>query len=129
MNKQLKLLLILTPICLVLAGLTLFICLIDSTFGTDKIIITIALAVWAFFIIPSVLYAINWAKIHINNPDPARSFRIGMIWGDLIFLLLIVIAPVSGTMWFVKAIRKITSSVKNKPVENSEIEAEDIFKA
>lgn len=126
MNKHIKSLLIVAPICLALAGLTVFLCLIDSTFDTDKIIITIVLAVWGFFIAPAVLYAIGWAKIHLNNADPARSFRIGWLWGDLIFLVLIIIAPVSGILWFVKTIKSIVLSVKKKQIENSE-SGEDIF--
>lgn len=114
MNKYIKSLLIVVPICLVLAGVTVLLCLLDTSFANDKIIMTILLSVWAFFIIPSVLYAINWAKTHLNNADPTRSFRIGWLWGDLIFFGLIIVAPVSGMLWFVKTIKEILTSIKIK---------------
>lgn len=127
MNKQVKSLLIVLPICLVLAGLTIFLCFLDSTFVIDYLIIAIILSVWAFFIVPSVFYAIDWAKMRLKNAKPEQSFRIGYVWGDVIFLLLIIIAPVTGILWFVKTIKEIVLSGKNKNhIENSEIE-EDIF--
>lgn len=113
MKKPIKSLLIVTPICILLVGLTILLCLLDTTFDIDKIVIAIVLSVWAFFIVPAILYAINWAKLHLNNADPARSFRIGMIWGDLIFILLIIAAPVSGILWFVKIIKDIALSKKS----------------
>lgn len=127
MNKQVKSLLIVLPICLVLAGLTIFLCFLDSTFVIDYLIIVIILSVWAFFIVPSVFYAIDWAKMRLKDAKPEQSFRIGYAWGDVIFLLLIIIAPITGILWFVKTIKEIVLSGKNKNhIENSEIE-EDIF--
>lgn len=128
MHKQLKSLLIVVPICLILAGLTVFLCLLDSTFDSGKIIIAVVLSVWAFFIVPAVLYSISWATLHLNNADPARSFRIGYLWGDLLFLFLIIVAPVSGVLWFIKTIKNIVLSGRNdKHIDHSEIETEDIF--
>lgn len=127
MHKQVKSLLIVLPLCLVLAGLTIFLCFLDPTFVIDYLIIAIILSVWAFFIVPSVFYAIDWAKMCLKDTNPEQSFRIGYVWGDLIFLLLIIIAPVTGILWFVKTIKEIVLSGKNKNhIENSEIE-EDIF--
>lgn len=127
MNQQIKSLLIVTPICIVSAGLTVALCFIDSAFVRDKIITVILLSVWAFFLVPSVLYAIGWARLHLNHADPLQSFRIGWIWGDLIFLGLIAVAPVSGLLWYIQTIKAVALSLKREKQKNSEIGKDDIF--
>lgn len=126
MNGQLKRLLLVLPICLVLSGLTIILCFLDSSFVAEYMIIAILLSVWAFFIVPSVFYAVGWAKKRLYV-KPENSFRFGYVWGDLIFLLLIMIAPFTGILWFVKTIKEIALSGKNRNnADNSEIES-DVF--
>lgn len=110
MNKQAKLLLIVVPICFALAALLVGLCFLDKSTDADKTVMTVVLGVWAFFIVPSVFYAIGWAKKLFNNADPQKSFQVGYLFGNLIFLLLIFIAPVSGVLWFVTTVKKMLSS-------------------
>ncbi len=127
MNRRLKLFLIVMLTCFALAGLSVGLCFLDNSFGVDKALIVGFIGVWAFFIVPSVFYAIDWAKKLFNTVDPEQSFKVGYLFGDLIFLFLIIIAPVSGLLWFVKTIKSIAATKRTNAVESPETNTEDIF--
>ena len=109
MKKQIKSLLIALGLSIVAAGATAYLCYLDSAFFTGKTVISVLLTVWVFFLVPSFVFAIEKAKRYFNDADPAHSFRVGFVWGDLIILFLVIIAPISGVLWYFE---EINSSVK-----------------
>ncbi|MCM1306042.1 MAG: hypothetical protein NC037_01265 [Bacteroides sp.] len=116
MNKHLKSLLIVTPICLALAGLSVLLYLIDPNFAptADILVSMILVTVWAFFIVPSIPFAIRHAKNYFSKMDFRRGFHFGYLlgcgWGVMIFIIILFVSPITGTLWFADTIK---SAVKD----------------
>ena len=74
---------------------------------------------WAFFIVPSVLFAIILAKRFFQDKPEEEiyrvSFRIGMIFGyGGLFALCLIASPVMGTMWYIFTIKEIAAAEREK---------------
>ena len=86
MNKIQQLLIVL-PICIVLAGVTVLLYFLDPTFIPNAYTITsmVIVVLWAFFIIPSILFDVQLAKKYFGSKSPENAFRdrvrIGVILG------------------------------------------------
>ena len=134
MSRQLKSLLIVIPICFVLAGLTVFLYLIDPAFeATWYVISSMALVtVWAFFIAPALPFTIVWVKKFFGNMNFEQSFRLGYLlgcgWGVLALLFFLIASPVSGTLWLVQTAKAVRSSAKeNRERAKNPNESDDVF--
>ncbi len=130
MNKQIKALFIVVPICFALAGIVVLLSLLYGDFDIDysyMVVSAVLLAVWAFFIVPAVLFALDWAKSCLDGVDGVRAFGFGSWIGlqlDVIFILLIITSPVTGSMWFVVTVK---GAVKNKKTK-ADINNDEPFK-
>lgn len=127
MNKQIKALLIVVPICFALAGIAVLVCLFDWSFDIDyayMVASAVFVVVRAFFIVPAVLFALDWLKERLEGMDERRaylmSFRAGYLWGGLILMLMYVFSPVIGCMWFVGTVKGAVKNKKTKTNENSD---------
>lgn len=134
MSRQLKSLLIVIPICFVLAGLTVFLYLIDPAFeATWYVISSMALVtVWAFFIAPALPFTIAWVKKFFGNMNFEQSFRLGYLfgcgWGVLALLFFLIASPVSGTLWLIQTAKAVRSSAKeNRERAKNPNESDDVF--
>lgn len=128
MNKKIKQLSIVLPLSFILASLAILSSLLDPYFVPDlyRISSLIILTLWAFFITPTILFAINWIKETCENETPEQAFRsgarIGVFFGiGGIVLLCLLVSPVVGTIWFAQTIKEISVNVKanKKRTENS----------
>lgn len=131
MNK-IKQLLIVFPICLVLAGLTVLIYLLDPTFAPDLYRVTsmVIVVLWAFFIIPSLLLVVKLAIDYFEGKTPEHAFRngarIGVVLGiGGLIILCLLFSPIGGTIWFIQTIKQIIVSIKQKKETKSN--ESDIF--
>lgn len=134
MSRQLKSLLIVIPICFVLAGLTVFLYLIDPAFeATWYVISSMALVtVWAFFIAPALPFTIVWVKKFFGNMNFEQSFRLGYLlgcgWGVLALLFFLIASPVSGTLWLIQTAKAVRSSAKeNRERAKNPNESDNVF--
>lgn len=131
MNK-IKQLLTVLPICLALAGLAVLIYLLDPTFIPDlyRVASMVIVVLWAFFIIPSLLFDVKLAIDYFGGKTPEQAFRngahIGVIlgFGGLIVLCLIF-SPIGGTIWFIQTIKQIIISIKQK--KEAKLSESEIF--
>lgn len=121
MNKKAKQLLIVLFFSFVLAGLSILSSLLDPTFVPDlyRISSLVILTLWALFIIPTILFAINWIKESCEKATYEQAFydgaRIGVCLGfGGIVILCFLLSPVVGTIWFIQTIKEISSSIKAK---------------
>ena len=112
--SKLKQILIVFPICLVLAGLAMLIYLLDPMFAPDLYRVTsmVIVVLWAFFIVPSLLFDIKLAKDYFEGKSPELSFRIGMRIGVVfgiggLIILCLIVSPLGGTIWFVQTVKQI----------------------
>ena len=120
MNKTEQLLIVLT-ISIALAGLAVLLYLLDPTFIPDAYRITSMVIVvsWAFFITPSMLFDAQLAKNYFKGKSPEHAFKdgvhIGVILGFVgVIVLSLLVSPVTGIMWYIRTVRKIAISKKNK---------------
>lgn len=83
MNRQLKHLLLVIPSCFALSGITVLLYLLDAKFEvTPFIILSMVLAsVFAFFIVPSLIFAVRWTVNYFGNLNFEQSFRLGYLFG------------------------------------------------
>lgn len=121
---------IVLPCSLLLTALVVIAYFLDPSFVNDfyRLSSMIIAVLWAFFIVPSVLFAIILAKRFFQdrpNEEIYRvSFRIGVIFGyGGLFALCLIASPVTGTMWYVFTIKEIAAAEKKKR-QNSD---DDIF--
>ncbi len=133
MNKTEQLLIVLT-ISIVLAGLAVLLYLLDPTFIPDAYRVTSMVIVvsWAFFITPSMLFDAQLAKNYFEGKSPEHAFkdgvRIGVILGFVgIIVLNLLVSPVTGIMWYIRTVRKIAISKKNKNQCSDISDKNDIF--
>ena len=131
MNKGKQLLLVLA-IGIALAGATVLLYLLDPTFTSDAYHVASMIIVvsWAFFILPSVLYALQLAKKFFEGKSPAHAFRDGMRVGVIagfggIVVISLLISPITGILWYIHAVKAIVLSKKKKSSDNSD--ESDIF--
>ena len=68
MKKQIKSLSIVLGVSIVAAGTTAYLCYLDSAFFTGKTVNAVLLTVWAFFLVPSFVFAIEKAKGILTTP-------------------------------------------------------------
>lgn len=136
MSKPTKSLLIVTPICFALAGLTVLLCVLDPEFDAGNARITaftVIFTVWAFFIAPASIIAIVCAKSFFERLDFARAFRIGYLlgggFGVLIGIFLLLVSPVSGTIWFIKTVKSLMDIKKDGKSnrENDRDKSDEVF--
>lgn len=113
MYESKKLLIITSPICFVLSGLAICLCIINPYFQINalNIVLIILIGIWVFFLFPSILSAFDWIKKFLEKLSFGQSFLLGYILGFsgaiLIFLLYLIISPITGLFWFVKTIKEI----------------------
>lgn len=133
MNK-IKQLYIVLSICPVLAGAVVLLYFLDPTFVPDAYgVASMAIVVsWAFFIVPSTLFGVRLAVKYFACKTPGFAFadgvRIGVIagFGGLVVLSLLV-SPVTGTLWYIHAVKEIVLSKKNKDRCSDVPNENDIF--
>ena len=99
MNKHLKRLLIVIPVCFLLAGAALLSCLLDAERDTGKTVGYVILILWAFFLVPAYVYTAIWAKGYFERLNMAQAFCLGYVWGGLAFILPLICAPILGILW------------------------------
>ncbi len=127
-----KQLFIVLPIGCTLAGIVVGAYFLDPTFVADFYRLTsmIIATLWAFFILPSVLFAIAEGKRYFLRKSPEEAFRIGVFIGVIgfggLFALCLLASPVTGMMWYVFAIREAIAAEKEKKAEKSRKD-DDIF--
>lgn len=133
MNKKVKQLLIVLPLCCVLAGLAILSSLLDPTFIPDlyRISSLIILTLWSFFITPTILFVVNWIKASCEKTTYEQAFRrgalIGLYSGGIVILGLLL-SPAVGTIWFVQTIKEIILTIKaNKKHSEHSTDATDVF--
>ena len=120
MNKIKQLLIVLT-ICITLAGSAVLLYLLDQTFILDAYRVTSMVIVvsWAFFIIPSMLFSVQFAVKYFEGKSPEHAFRdgarIGVIVGfGGILVSSLLVSPITGILWYIDTVKKIVLSKKNK---------------
>lgn len=127
-----KQLLIVLPVGCILAGTVVLAYLLDPSFITDFYRLTsmIIAVVWAFFLVPSILFAVAMGKRYFSKKSPQEAFRVGILAGALgyggLFALCLLVSPVTGTMWYVFAIKEIASE-KAKNASEQHSSDDDIF--
>ncbi len=132
MNKIKQLLLVLA-ICIIFAGSVVLLYLLDPTFIPDayRVMSMVIVVSWAFFIIPSILFDVQFATNYFEgNPDHAfrNGVRIGAImgFGGMVVLSLLV-SPITGILWYIQAVKKIVLSKKNQNQDSNSPNENDIF--
>lgn len=131
MSKRLKLLLTVFGASILSAGLNVLFYFLDPDFAaSDMIVISmIFTTVWAFFLLPALLFTVVWVKNYFGNLDFAQSFRVGYLlgcgWGVLAVLLLIAVAPASGTLWYIQRIKTARASMKRS--RTTDPDERDVF--
>lgn len=132
--SKVKQLLIVIPICIILAGLAVLLYLLDPTFEPDFYHISslIIVTVFAFFITPSCIFAFTAAKEYYKNETFEQSFRSGVRLGLYfglagLIILGIIVSPVTGTMWFVQTTKEIISHTKEKKEQTNKADGSEIF--
>lgn len=138
MNKYVKSLLTVVPICFVLAGTVVTLYLVDPKFEpTASVILSMTVAtIWAFFIVPSLPCAINLVRQYFEKLNGRQNFAqafyigfnigyaLGSGLGVLLFLLLLAMSPISGTMWFIQTVKALIAS---KRAQNNKPDESDVF--
>lgn len=129
---KLKHLLIVFFICFILAGLAVLLCLLDPTFEPDKyhVVSMVIIILWAFFIVPSVLFIVKCAYNYFGSKSDEQAFRSGVCIGVILgfsglVILCLFFSFVMGPIWFVQSIREIALSAKQKKQAKSD--GSDIF--
>lgn len=133
--SKVKQLLIVLPICIVLAGLAVLLYLLDPEFAPDfyRISSMVLITACAFFITPACLFAVKAAKEYFERATFEESFRNGMHLGLYfgffgLLILCFLLSPVMGTIWFVQSIGEASSSIKEKKVRSKKsTDVSDIF--
>ncbi len=132
--SKVKQLFIIFPLCFILAGLAVLLFLLDPAFIPDLYRITsmVIVVLWAFFIIPSLLFDINMIIERSKNETFEQSFRSGVRVGVFfgfggLIILSFIISPLTGTMWFVQTIKAATAIKKKKELSEKPTETPDIF--
>lgn len=74
---------------------------------------------WTFFIIPSILFDVQFATKYFEGKSPEHAFRDGVRIGVIvgfggILVLSLLVSPVTGILWYVDTVKKIVLSKKNK---------------
>ncbi len=135
MNKIKQLLIVLT-ICIALAGLAVLLCFLDPTFIPDAYRVTSMVIVvsWAFFIIPSLLFAVQLAIKYFEGKSPEHAFRDGVRIGVIagfggILVLSLLVSPITGILWYINTVKQIVLSKKNKNQYSDNLNGDDIFDA
>ncbi len=132
--KKINQLLIVLTICIALAGLAVLLCLLDPTFIPDAYIVTsmVIVVLWAFFIIPSVLFGVQLAKKYFEDKSPEQAFsdgvRIGVILGfGGTLVLSLLVSPITGILWYIYTVKDIVLSKKSKNQYSDNQNEHDIF--
>lgn len=122
MNKRVKNFLIVTLVSFLLAGTCIFLSLNNPELDSYKNIYVsilkfcgdIVMILYAFFIVPAFIYALNYAKRYLEKLDVSQSFRLGYFFGELFFVLIILATPVFGFLWYLGEIKEFIVYQKNK---------------
>lgn len=132
--SKLKQLLLVLPLCLILAGFAVTLYLLDPTFEPDFYRITsmVIVTICAFFLPPSIAFAINYTKQLSQGQTFEESFkggvRIGLYFGIAgLFILSFLVSPVTGGIWFAKTIQATASSIKAKKSHTNDFKEKNIF--
>lgn len=130
--SKIKQLLIVFPICLVLAGLAVLIYLLDPTFAPDlyRVASMVIVVSWAFFIVPALLFDVKLAIDYFEGKTPEHAFRRGVLIGVVLgigglIILFLLFSPIGGTIWFIQTIKQINVSIKQK--KDTKSNESDIF--
>ena len=132
--SKLKQILIILPIGLVLAGLTVLFFLIEPSFTPDLYHLTsmIIVALWAFFLFPSLLLGAEavkrYTKDHTSEQAAQANFRFGMVFGyGGGFVLCLLLSPITGSIWYILAVKEsvVCRAKKNPPEEKDD--SSDVF--
>ena len=133
MNK-IKQLLIVLMICIILAGSAVLLYLLDPAFIPDayRVVSMIIVVSWAFFIIPSILFDVQFAIKYFESKSPEYAFkdgvRIGVIAGfGGILVLSLLVSPITGILWYIHTVKNIVLSKKNKNQNSDTSNENDIF--
>lgn len=133
--KKLTQLLLVLPVCFLLAGLAVMCYLLDPAFIPDlyRISSMVVVVAWAFFIVPSLLFeakaAIEYFKGETNEQAFRSGARIGVVFGlGGLLILCLLFSPVTGTIWFVQTIDRVVSDMKEKKrASKKEKDDSDVF--
>ena len=130
--KRIRQLLVVLTICIALAGAVVLLYLLDPAFIPDAYRVTsmVIVTLWAFFIIPSILFDVQLAKKYFGEKSPERAFRDGVRIGVVvgfggILVLSLLVSPITGILWYICTVKAIVSSKKNRSSDNSD--EDDIF--
>ena len=133
MNKIKQLLIVLT-ICFTLAGSAVLLYLLDPTFIADPYRVTsmVIVVFWAFFIIPSMLFDVQFAMKYFESKSPEYAFRDGVRFGVIagfggIVVASLLVSPITGILWYIDTVKKIVLSKKNQNQYPDNSNENDIF--
>lgn len=79
--------------------------------ATERVAAIVCSALYAFFLLPDLVLCIEYFASRANRVSPQNSFWIGYFFGDLIAILLFLLAPVSGMIWYLNT---AVSLIKNR---------------
>ena len=132
MNK-IKELAIVLPVCLALSALVVVLFFLDPSIEPDssRIALMVIVAVWAFFILPSMLCNAKTARENFGKKSYAQTYGRGAFWGTVfgasgLFILFFVLSPIGGTMWFIHTLKQIIlDKNQKKEIKSSQTDKPD----
>ena len=132
--REIKRLLIVLTISIVLAGSVVLLFLLDPTFIPDayRVASMVIVGLWAFFIIPTILFGVEFAKKYFEGKSPEHAFRGGVrvgviLGGSGIIVLSLLVSPITGILWYITTVKNIVLSKKTKNEHPDNSDANDIF--
>lgn len=111
-----KLFWIVLCISCLLGGLTLALCmfLFPHRDATERTAAIVFCALYAFFLLPDLMLAVQYFAARAERISARNSFLIGYYFGDLIAILLFLLAPVSGMVWYLLTLIKLFRSRRTR---------------
>lgn len=92
-----------------LGGLTLALCmfLLPHRDEAERTAAIVLCALYAFFLLPDLMLAVEYFASRADRISPQSGFWVGYFFGDLIAIVLFLVAPVSGFLWFLLTLIKL----------------------
>lgn len=101
-RSRVKLLFAVLGLSCLLGGGAAALCLLllPALDSAERIAATVVITLYAFFLLPDLVFAVEYFEARANGITPRTAFFVGYYFGDIIALLLILLAPISGTVWY-----------------------------
>ncbi len=114
MRASLKLFLTVLFLSCLLGGAAAALCLflLPERDTAERTVAIVFIALYAFFLLPDLMLAVEYFASRADRIPAQRSFWIGYYFGDLIAIVLFLLAPISGTIWFLLTFAKLIGNRK-----------------